>query len=139
MLMINGRGCYQIAREPGARGSRLTVTLPHGRADGGDLLVRQDDSNVWWAYSPSIGDYVTFVPTEPLTRDLTALECEFRANELIGWEYRPHAFPALATASARHASQARVAELERQQRSRRDEIDLEDSAIVDSPPRARRT
>jgi len=117
MLMVTARGCYCISREQDS--GWPTVTLPGALAGGGELRLRQDEEHVWWAYSESIDAYIPFAPTEQLTDDLLGLECEFRANELIGWEHRPHKFPALARPGARRASQARVAELERQQRSRR--------------------
>lgn len=116
--MSNTRGCYTISRERGS--GWLTMAIAGARADGHELQLSQDDEHIWWAYSEKIQAYIPFAPSAELAGDLIALECEFRANELIGWEYRPHAFPSLATAGSRRASQARVAELQRQQCQRRD-------------------
>jgi hypothetical protein len=115
MLMFNARGCNRISRERGSGRLILTTT---GGAAAGALHLRQEEDHTWWAYSEPTAAYIPLESGE-LLDDLLTLECEFRANELIGWEYRPHRHPALASELVRRASQARVAELEREQRRRR--------------------
>jgi hypothetical protein len=115
MLLINGRGCHRISRERAS--VRLIATITGGGA-AGSLRLSQDEEYTWWLYSEPTEAHIPLEPTE-LLDELLAAECEFRANELIGWEHRPRAHPALAHDLVRRASQARVAALEREQRRRR--------------------